>query len=273
MVQVQGRLTYSRLDTKPEWTNVSVEVEPDPETRPLDSFEIFSCGSLEADFAFKVPSGGTSLGLLPNARWKVKSTPVLDATGEQSSIELGTFELQPATLGLQSRIEKWHSKGDRGDYTKHFGREPPAWFIADTRGVKKNVRLADYRGKWVVLEFWNLSCKVCLKRSLLEWAEFYTANADQHDQFEILSICVDVDEDLASIADVEKRLQPIVKHVWHGQELPFPMLLDAGLRTWQSFGLDYMARTLLIDPDGNLTDVVDHNEVRDHLLKHFDAAK
>jgi peroxiredoxin len=140
------------------------------------------------------------------------------------------------------------------------------------RGAKKDVQLSDYRGKWVVLEFWNLSCKICLKRNLPAWSEFYTAHAAQRDRFEIVSICVDVDEDLGSIADVERRLQPIVKHVWQGRDLPFPMLLDSGLRTWQSYGLDYMARTLLVDPAGNLTDVIGHDEVRDHLLRSLERA-
>ena len=35
------------------------------------------------------------------------------------------------------------------------GKEPPAWHITDARGVPKDVRPSDFKGKWVVLEFWG----------------------------------------------------------------------------------------------------------------------
>ena len=209
----------------------------------------------------------------PNRKRHVKDGLKLALDGSQTELDLGTVELTTESIFLASRIQQWEAKEGRGDFKKHIGRTPPPWFIADARGVGKDVQLADYRGKWVVLEFWNLSCTVCLKRDLPAWTKFYQQHRDQRDRFEILAICVDVDENLDSIAQVEKQLAPIVKYVWNGQDLPFPLLLDSRLKTWQSFGLDFMAKTLLIDPQSNLTDVEGHKEVFEHLTQEIEAKR
>ena len=35
------------------------------------------------------------------------------------------------------------------------GKPAPGWEITAARGVKPQVKLADYKGKWVYLEFWG----------------------------------------------------------------------------------------------------------------------
>jgi hypothetical protein len=35
------------------------------------------------------------------------------------------------------------------------GKMAPGWDITAARGVKPNVKLSDYKGKWVYLEFWG----------------------------------------------------------------------------------------------------------------------
>ena len=46
-----------------------------------------------------------------------------------------------------------------------FGKEPPAWHITDARGVSKDVQPSDFKGKWVVLEFWGYWCGPCVGRA------------------------------------------------------------------------------------------------------------
>lgn len=58
--------------------------------------------------------------------------------------------------------------------------------------------------------------------------------------------------ELKSIVDIDRRLEPIVKHVWGGTPLPFPILLDNTFQTWERFGLPGLGTVLLIDPEGNL---------------------
>lgn len=38
---------------------------------------------------------------------------------------------------------------------KHYGKAPPEWNFSAARGIDKNVKLADLKGKWVFLEFWG----------------------------------------------------------------------------------------------------------------------
>ena len=38
---------------------------------------------------------------------------------------------------------------------RHVGKAPPPWHVTDARGVNKEVQLADFKGKWVLLEFWG----------------------------------------------------------------------------------------------------------------------
>ncbi len=274
LVRVHGNMACTGPVARPKWTNVYVDIQPDVERRPLDLFRMMQCSSLNADFSFLVPPGKYTMEVYstdPEAR--VKEDVNLDVDGGQADVDLGTAELEAKSIFLESRIRQWQARGDRGDYKQHVGRAPPPWFIADARGAGKDVQIADYRGKWVVLEFWNLSCTVCLKHDLPAWTKYYQEHRQQRDRFEILSICVDVDEDLDSVAQVEKRLERVIKHVWNGQDLPFPLLLDSKLKTWQSFGLDFMAQTLLVDPQGNLTAVVGHKEVRERLTRELDTPK
>ncbi|MHC4551037.1 MAG: TlpA family protein disulfide reductase [Planctomycetota bacterium] len=37
---------------------------------------------------------------------------------------------------------------------QHYGKEPPPWNVTAARGVDPGVRLSDYKGKWVLIEFW-----------------------------------------------------------------------------------------------------------------------
>jgi hypothetical protein len=47
-------------------------------------------------------------------------------------------------------------------------------------------------------------------------------------------------------------LKPIVKTVWGGKELPFPVLLDNTSKTMESFGVEFFGAMVLIDPTGRL---------------------
>src|SRR2546427_2043 len=48
------------------------------------------------------------------------------------------------------------ANGMFGDYTKLYGQKPPAWHVTDARGVSKEVQLSDFKGKWVVVDFWKI---------------------------------------------------------------------------------------------------------------------
>jgi hypothetical protein len=66
-------------------------------------------------------------------------------------------------------------------------------------------------------------------------------------------LCIDYDGELQSIADVDRALEPIMKHVWRGKTLLFPILLDPTFQTSERFDLSGLTTVLLADPEGKLT--------------------
>ena len=175
-------------------------------------------------------------------------------TGDTAEIDLGVLMLSRVTrLNINQKIKQSQASGAMGDYTKRYGEKLPAWNIVDARGVSKDAQLADFKGKWVLVDFWALNCSACLTRDLPKLAKFYDDHKSQRDRFEILAVCIDCDEKMKSIAEVDQALEPIVKHVWGGKPLPFPLLLDPSITTLERFGVPGY-RTILIDPDGRLAE-------------------
>jgi thiol-disulfide isomerase/thioredoxin len=257
LVRVKGTIEGPAPGQKPSWTHVYTQVPEDP-TRPLDSCRLVSCGSYEANFMMSLPPGRYVLDAY-NFRLEGKDERLdgridkeIVLTGDTAEIDLGVIMLSRVTrLNINQKIKQSQASGAMGDYTKRYGEKLPAWNIVDARGVSKDVQLADFRGKWVLVDFWAVNCSACLMRDLPKLAKFYDDHKSQCDRFEILAICIDCDEKMKSIAEVDQALEPIVKHVWGGKPLPFPLLLDPSMTTLERFGVPGY-ETILIDPDGRL---------------------
>ena len=126
LVHVHGRFFCKELDKRPKWTNVYLMSGP---------VRFLQCSSEEASFSFRVPPGkymfwgyGTDVQDLRKEIILAADTPDLD---------LKALDL-PATI-----------------IARHVGKAPPEETVTDARGVKKDVRLADFKGKWVLVEFWG----------------------------------------------------------------------------------------------------------------------
>lgn len=253
LTRVKGKLEGPAKGERPEWAFVYTLVPEDVE-RPVDTNRLAGCGSYEARFEMALPPGRYSLNAYTfkgDERADVVPDPEVIVTGKVPVIDLGVLHLSPFKPTVARLKERAKAAGTWSDYTKHYGEKPPQWHVVDARGVRKDVQIADFKGKWVLVDFWGLSCRSCLTTSLPKLMKFYEAHRAQRDQFEILAICIDEDGELRSIAEMEKKLQPIVAHVW-GQSLPFPVLLDPSFITWERYGLPGLGTAVLIDPEGHL---------------------
>jgi hypothetical protein len=257
LVRVRGSFEGPGPGQRPHWTHVYVNFPEDP-VRPLDSTRLVSCGSFDAKFDFSLPPGRYSLEASSQYADKnelegeiIPDRPIA-LEGAVREVDLGRLTFSPFRINARMKEAKSKEAGTWWDHTQHYGEMPPRWHVTDARGVSKDVQVADFKGKWLLVEFWGFSCVPCLKRGLPSLVKFYEDHKDQRDRFEVLAICVDPDGEVKSMAEVDRRLEPIVQHVWGGKRLPFPVLLDPTFQTWERFGLLGMGDVLLFDPEGRL---------------------
>lgn len=98
----------------------------------------------------------------------------------------------------------------------------------ELRGIKawKNggpVTLGDLRGKVVILDFWGYGCGVCTYGSMPELMKLW----DRYNDKGLVIIAVH-DDSVASIAEMDQKLQTVRKEAWNGRDLPFLVALDGG---------------------------------------------
>ena len=128
LVSLHGDFFCKDLSKKPNWTNVMLMPSP-------SNARCLQCMSTNADFSVHLPPGkyqfqayGTDIA---NLKKEVELTP------DKSDVAMGTIDT-PATV-----------------IAKHVGKAPPEWNVTDARGVAKTVKISDFKGKWVMIEFWG----------------------------------------------------------------------------------------------------------------------
>ena len=117
-----------------------------------------------------------------------------------------------------------------------------AFDLKDTSGQSQ--RLADLKGKWVVVNFWAMWCAPCVKE-IPEIAEFAKG---QGDKVRVLGIALDwVDGDKATEAD-ERKIKSFAKKVGHS----YPLVLGNNA-TEKFFGkVKGLPKTIVYGPDGKV---------------------
>jgi hypothetical protein len=251
LVRVQGTIEGPLPGHRPAQVMVVTEVPEDP-TRPLHMCRLVLGEAREARFAMSLPPGRYVLDAY-DGEFKGRLAKEITLTGDQAEVDLGVLTLAPARPNINDKVKQSQASGAMADYKKRYGEKPPAWHIVDARGVSNNVQLSDFKGRWVLLDFWALNCNSCLKRDLPHLAKFYEEHKTQRDRFEILAICIDCNGEMKTVAEVDRALEPIVKHVWGGKPLPCPLLLDPSMTTLERFGVPGY-ETILIDPEGKLVE-------------------
>ena len=128
LVRVHGSFSCSELGKRPTWTNVYISLMP-------GNIRLVANDSEEATFDVLVTPGtyqfwgyGTDVANL---------TKEITAKADSPDLDLGVLDI-PATI-----------------IAKHKGKAPPEWKVTAARGVKNDVKLADFKGKWVLMEFWG----------------------------------------------------------------------------------------------------------------------
>jgi hypothetical protein len=127
-VRVRGKLECTELNFKPGWANTTVTP---------DGFRAFFTQNItkSATFEFVLPARKYQFGSYGNDVEQIKQTVTL--TTDRPEHDFGTIDMKASAIA------------------KLKGKKPPGWLIMGARGVKPDVKLADYKGRWVYLEFWG----------------------------------------------------------------------------------------------------------------------
>lgn len=124
-------------------------------------------------------------------------------------------------------------------------RVAPDFELSDLKGRK--VRLSDFRGKTVVLNFWTKTCKPCLEEmsALDDLSEILRASGEN-------AVLLTVSTD-ASAEDANATLRAVL-----GKEPRFQTLIDPEANIVNGkFGTKLFPETWLIDPSGTIRVRVD----------------
>jgi len=125
--------------------------------------------------------------------------------------------------------------GQTGVPAARLGSPAPDFALRRLDG--ESVRLANLRGRAVVLNFWATWCPPCR-------AEMPELDALAHERPDLTVLAVDVQEDAAQVEGFRTELR-----------LSLPIALDIDGQTWAVYQSRGLPTTYLIDRDGTIRDV------------------
>jgi hypothetical protein len=130
LVSVRGRCASTELTWLP---------------RRIGGAVIHASGRQFIDWRVDGETGIFELPLPPGEYRLVVMSEDARTSKKDIKVEENTARLDLRVIDLQASI-----------IARHYGKKPPAsWRVTAARGVDRDVKLSDYRGRWVLLEFWG----------------------------------------------------------------------------------------------------------------------
>lgn len=243
LVRVTADVYCSEVGKTPEWSSARVFPVGDQGAHQ----SLMLCGSFRGEISLLLPPGVYEVFLKSESPTASIRRPEgqqgirVEIPRDQTTFDLGVLDL----------ARPRDASGRVLDVSQFYGKEPPELTITDARGVPQGIQLADYRGKWVLLDFWAVWCPPCIA-GMPKLIEFYEEHAADRDRFEILAICNTRREKAITLEAYDILVAPLVENAWAGKPLPFPELVDGEAKTMSAYGIVGWPSVLLVDPDGRL---------------------
>jgi cytochrome c biogenesis protein CcmG/thiol:disulfide interchange protein DsbE len=174
---------------------------------------------------------------------------------EMKRLKLFILGIVIILVGFSWYVSRVHETGDQ---TAEVGKPAPNFSLEDSTG--RTVHLSDYRGKFVVLNFWATWCPPCVTEapSLEQLNHRFSESAQQ--RISVLTVSVDSD------------WEP-VKKFSEEHKLTFPILLDVHQSVPHEYGTFKYPETYIIDPSGLVRDKIigGYNWMAPEALQYFDS--
>ena len=145
-------------------------------------------------------------------------------------LQQNTTQQQNTTI--ESTIEKSSTMNETSQVEKILA---PDFTLKDLDG--KEVKLSDYRGKIVILNFWAVWCKYCIQ----EMPDLNTLNEELKKEDDAVIVAVDVQEK-----------PDTVREYLTSNNITLKVLLDEDGSVAEAYGIDRYPATFIVNKDGSL---------------------
>lgn len=135
------------------------------------------------------------------------------------------------------------------------GDQAPDFVLTDLDG--NEVKLSDYRGKGVFLNFWGTWCPPC-KREM----PFMNSQYKEYKDKGVVVIAVNAGES-----------RFVVEKFNEDYGLEFPMVIDNDSQVLDAYNIDPLPTTFLIDKDGKIVDKITAEMTEDMIADYMEMIK
>lgn len=135
------------------------------------------------------------------------------------------------------------------------GDQAPNFVLVDMDG--KEHRLSDYKGQGVFLNFWGTWCKPCAKE-MPAMDNQYNVYAQQGVQ----TLAINIGESDLKVNSFANRY-----------ELSFPIAIDRNKSVMESYNIDPLPTTFLINPDGKIEKIIKGEMSEQDIANFMDQIK
>ncbi|MEH7075648.1 thiol-disulfide oxidoreductase ResA [Neobacillus drentensis] len=136
-----------------------------------------------------------------------------------------------------------------------IGSEAPDFALIDMQGNKH--QLSDYRGQGVFLNFWGTWCPPCKKEM-----PYINNQYHQYKEKGVQVLTVDIQESELAVNQFADRLK-----------LDFPIMIDTDKEVMNTYGIDPLPATFLIDKNGKVVNYYTGELTEDKIREFMEKIK